>query len=119
MLYIILLLILAVLLFGSSAVIGVLGWILGFAVAAAALIWASIALDIGAQTWVVIGLGLVAAIGVVHYVMQAISRSEVGPTSSAAAQTSPPMSATYAALKKEIDANHAFHKGMRETDRKS
>lgn len=56
MLYVILLLILAVLLFGSSAVIGAAGMVLGFIAAAVALIWASIAFHVEPFVVLVIGV---------------------------------------------------------------
>lgn len=62
MIYIILLLILAALLFGSSAVIGFLGLFLGFIVAAIAVLWASIAF--GLEPWVILlgGAGVLIAL---------------------------------------------------------
>lgn len=62
MIYILLMLILAVLLFGASAVIGFLGIVLGFIVAAIALLWASVAF--GVEPWVFIlgGAGFVIAL---------------------------------------------------------
>lgn len=56
MLYIILLLILAVLLFGSGAVIGFLGYALGFIVAAIALIWISVNYQIDPVVAITIGI---------------------------------------------------------------
>lgn len=53
----ILLLILVVLLFGSSAVLGMLGWILGFVVAAGALIYASITFDMAPGEVLLYGIG--------------------------------------------------------------
>jgi len=46
MLYVILLLILTVLLFGSSAVIGFFGYVLGFAAALAALVYAKVTFNL-------------------------------------------------------------------------
>lgn len=82
MLYIILLLILAAILFGSSAVIGFLGWVLGLVVVAIALIWAGIAYDLPSEIWVFIGIGSVMALAVAHYAIQAKIRSDearIGP----------------------------------------
>lgn len=76
MLYIILLLILAVLLFGSSVVLGALGWILGFIVAVIALSWASITFGISTETWILGGIALVVAIGIAHYALQAKQKSD-------------------------------------------
>lgn len=58
MLYVILLLILAVLLFGSSVVLGAMGWILGFAVAVIALAWASITFNLDP-----LAIGIIAIVG--------------------------------------------------------
>lgn len=62
MLYIILLFILAVLLFGSSAVLGVIGAILGFLVAAIALTGIAITFDLGTEAMVLIIAFAVAAL---------------------------------------------------------
>ena len=76
MLYIILLLILAVLLFGSSVVLGALGWALGFIVAAIALFWAGVTFGISTETWILGGIALVAVIGVAHYAVEAKRKAE-------------------------------------------
>lgn len=76
MLYIILLLILAVLLFGSGAVIGFLGYVLGFIVAVIALFIAGVTFDIPTEAWVVGGVVLVAAIGVAHYALESRRKAE-------------------------------------------
>ncbi len=55
MLYVILLLILAVLLFGSSAVLGAIGRVLGLIVALVALVWLSVALGINMITVLIVG----------------------------------------------------------------
>jgi hypothetical protein len=65
-LYIILLLILAVLLFGASAVIGVLGYVLGFIAAAVALIYASATFELDPLAVAAVGLvGFFALCGLV------------------------------------------------------
>lgn len=58
----ILLAILAVLLFGSSAVLGFFGAVLGFVAAVAALAWAAITFDLDASTVVLIAGGIFAAL---------------------------------------------------------
>jgi hypothetical protein len=79
MLTLIVLIILAVLLFGASAVIGVAGWILGFVVASTATAWASIVL--GVPPIVAIGMasaGFFAMVGllwVVGYALQSWQKS--------------------------------------------
>lgn len=68
MLTTIVLLILAVLLFGSSAVIGVLGVVLGFIAAAVALVWGSIAFDLAPGTILLfVGIGLAAFLALGAY----------------------------------------------------
>lgn len=76
MLYIILLLILAVLLFGSSVVLGALGWVLGFIVSVVALFWASVTFGISTETWILGGIALVVLICVAHYALQAKQKSD-------------------------------------------
>lgn len=71
MLYIILLLILAVLLFGSSAVIGFMGVILGFIVAVIALVAASVYFAISVEVAFMILLGLFFAIIIVGKIADA------------------------------------------------
>jgi len=71
MIYIILLLILAVLLFGSSAVLGALGAILGLIVAAIALVAASVYFSIPVEVVFMILLGLFFAIIIVGKIADA------------------------------------------------
>lgn len=78
MLYIILLLILAVLLFGSGAVIGFLGYVLGFIVAAIALFWLSITYQIDPVVAIMIGIvGFFALCGLVMLIASLIEPWEL------------------------------------------
>ena len=73
MLYIILLLILAVLLFGSGAVIGFLGYVLGFIVAAIALFWLSVTYQIDPVIAIMIGVvGFFALCGLLILILKLI-----------------------------------------------
>lgn len=87
MLYVILLLILAALLLGSSAVIGFLGVALGAIVAAIALFLATATFGIPTEMWVIAGIVLVGAIGVAHYAFEARRKAQeraMGPEALAA-----------------------------------
>jgi hypothetical protein len=76
MLYVILLLILAVLLFGSSAVIGAMGVMLGFIAAAVAIVWASIAFGISGEGWAMIVLVGVILLAIAHYSLEAKAKAD-------------------------------------------
>lgn len=81
MLYVILLLILAVLLFGSSAVLGAIGFVLGLIVAIIALVWLSMLLGITPVTMLVIGVvGLFGLCGLVLLVCKLIEPWETKRT---------------------------------------
>lgn len=78
MLYIILLLILAVLLFGSGAVIGFLGYVLGFIVAVIALIWISVTFQIDPVVAIMIGvIGFFALCGLVMLIAKLVEPWEL------------------------------------------
>lgn len=78
MLYIILLLVLAVLLFGASAVIGALGYVLGFIAAAVALVYASTTFDLDPLAVAAIGLvGFFALCGLVMLIAKLCESWEV------------------------------------------
>lgn len=99
MLYIILLLILAVLLFGSGVVIGFLGYVLGFIVAAIALFWLSVTYQIDAVIAILFGIvGFFALCGLVILLAKLIEPWEQKRLMGATSKRSKEMEATLAKM---------------------
>lgn len=101
-----LLLIVAILLFGSSIVIGVIGRILGTVIAVGSAVWAITAMNLSTEGVALMVLALAALIGLANYVLPQMQKSSETP-----ARPSPLAASSSAAYRKhgaEIEANRKF-----------
>lgn len=107
-----LLLIVAILLFGSSAVIGVLGKVLAALLAIAALVWATFTLSISLELLALSVVGILAAFAGTNYLLEQMKKSEATtePTPSTPSESS---SALYRKYGAEIEANRKFRESWR------
>jgi hypothetical protein len=101
-----LLLIVAILLFGSSAVIGVIGKILGTLLAVAALVWAATSFSISPELLAMTALAVVVALGVVNYILEQMRKT--GTPEPRAVTPSASSSPAYREHAADIEANRRF-----------
>lgn len=100
-----LLLIVAILLFGSSIVIGTAGRILGAIVAVVAIIWAATALSISPIGLALTALAIVVALGVANYILQQVNKTA---DPDRPATPAPSASGAYRTHGADIAANRKF-----------